>query len=65
MESERLDALKNQISESELKHQLESQSLKERYEAQIYDRDEAIVRQALKNNVEDWLEHHPTSRLDH
>ena len=43
VEKER-DALKNQISESELKHQLESQSLKERYEAQIYDRDEAIVR---------------------
>ena len=43
VEQER-DALKNRISESELKHQLESQSLKERYEAQIYDRDEAIVR---------------------
>ena len=43
VEKER-DALKNRITESELKHQLESQSLKERYEAQIYDRDEAIVR---------------------
>ena len=43
IEKER-DALRNQISESELKHQLESKSLKDRYEAQIYDRDEAIVR---------------------
>ena len=43
IEKER-DALRNQLSESELKHQLESQSLKDRYEAQIYDRDEAIVR---------------------
>ena len=43
VEKER-DALKNRIGESELKHQLESQSLKERYEAQIFDRDEAIVR---------------------
>jgi hypothetical protein len=43
IEKER-DALRNQLSESELKHQLESKSLKDRYEAQIYDRDEAIVR---------------------
>ena len=43
VEKER-DALKNQLNESELKHQLESKSLKDRYEAQIYDRDEAIVR---------------------
>ena len=43
VEKER-DSLKNQLSESELKHQLESKSLKDRYEAQICDRDEAIVR---------------------
>ena len=43
IEKER-DALRNQLSESELKHQLESKSLKDRYEAQIYDRDESIVR---------------------
>ena len=43
IEKER-DALRNQLSESQLKHQLESKSLKDRYEAQIYDRDEAIVR---------------------
>ena len=43
VEKER-DALKNQLNESELKYQLESKSLKDRYEAQIYDRDEAIVR---------------------
>ena len=43
IEKER-DALRNQLSESELKHQLESKSLKDRYEVQIYDRDEAIVR---------------------
>ena len=43
IEKER-DALRNQLSESELKHQLESKLLKDRYEAQIYDRDEAIVR---------------------
>ena len=43
IEKER-DALRNQLSESELKHQLESKSLKDRYEAQINDRDEAIVR---------------------
>jgi hypothetical protein len=43
IEKER-DALRNQLSESELKHQLESKSLKDRYEAQIYDRDEAIAR---------------------
>ena len=43
IEKER-DALRNQLSESKLKHQLESKSLKDRYEAQIYDRDEAIVR---------------------
>jgi hypothetical protein len=43
IEKER-DVLKNQLSESELKHQLESKSLKDRYEAQIHDRDEAIVR---------------------
>ena len=43
VEKER-DALKNQLNESVLKHQLESKSLKDRYEAQIYDRDEAIVR---------------------
>ena len=43
IEKER-DALRNQLSESELKHQLESKSLKDRYEAQIYDLDEAIVR---------------------
>ena len=38
------DALKSVLNETELKHQLESQSLKERYEAQLSDRDQAIER---------------------
>ena len=43
VEKER-DALKNELSETELKHQLESKSLKDRYETQINDRDQAIAR---------------------
>ena len=43
MEKER-DALKSELSETELKHQLESKSLKDRYETQINDRDQAITR---------------------
>ena len=43
VEKER-DALKSELSETELKHQLESKSLKDRYETQINDRDQAIAR---------------------
>merc|ERR1739841_33267 len=43
MEKQR-DALQSVLNETELKHQLESQSLKERYEAQLNDRDQAIER---------------------
>ena len=43
VEKER-DALKSELSEAELKHQLESKSLKDRYENQINDRDQAIAR---------------------
>ena len=43
VEKER-DALKSELSETELKHQLESKSLKDRYETQINDRDQAITR---------------------
>ena len=43
VEKER-DALKNELSETELKHQLESKSLKDRYETQLNDRDQAIAR---------------------
>ena len=38
------DALKSELSETQLKHKLESQSLKDRYEIQINDRDQAIER---------------------
>ena len=38
------DALKSELSETQLKHKLESQSLKDRYETQINDRDQAIER---------------------
>ena len=38
------DELRNELSQSELKHQLAEQSLKERYEIQIHDRDQAIER---------------------
>ena len=38
------DALQSGLKEAELKHQLESQSLKDRYEAQLSDRDQAIER---------------------
>ena len=38
------DELRNELSQSELKHQLAEQSLKERYELQIHDRDQAIER---------------------
>ena len=43
IEKER-DALRNELNQSELKHQLAEQSLKERYEVQIHDRDQAIER---------------------
>ncbi len=43
VEKER-DALRNELSQTELKHQLSEQSLKERYEIQIQDRDQAIER---------------------
>ena len=43
VEKER-DELRNNLSQSELKHQLDSQSMKERYELQIHDRDQAIER---------------------
>ena len=43
IEKER-DALRNELNQSELKHQLAEQSLKERYEVQIHDRDQAIDR---------------------
>ena len=43
VEKER-DALRSELSETELKHQLESKSLKDRYETQINDRDQAIAR---------------------
>ena len=43
VEKER-DDLRNALSQSELKHQLASQSMKERYEIQIHDRDQAIER---------------------
>ena len=35
---------RNSLSQSELKHQLDTQSMKERYELQIHDRDQAIER---------------------
>ena len=38
------DELRSELSQSELKHQLAEQSLKERYELQIHDRDQAIER---------------------
>ena len=43
LEKER-DQLRSELSQSELKHQLATQSLKERYEIQIHDRDQAIDR---------------------
>ena len=43
VEKER-DALKSVLSETELKHQLESQAIRDRYETQINDRDQAIER---------------------
>ena len=43
VEKER-DSLRNEISQAELKHRLSEQSLKERYEIQIHDRDQAIER---------------------
>jgi hypothetical protein len=43
VEKER-DELRNSLSQSELKHQLDTQSMKERYEVQIHDRDQAIER---------------------
>ena len=43
VEKER-DDLRNALSQTELKHQLASQSMKERYEIQIHDRDQAIER---------------------
>ena len=43
VEKER-DELRNSLSQSELKHQLDTQSMKERYELQIHDRDQAIER---------------------
>ena len=43
IEKER-DALRNELNQSALKHQLAEQSLKERYEVQIHDRDQAIER---------------------
>ena len=38
------DQLRNELGQSELKHQLAAQSMKERYEIQIHDRDQAIER---------------------
>lgn len=43
VEKER-DALKSVLSETELKHQLESKAIRDRYETQINDRDQAIER---------------------
>ena len=43
VEKER-DDLRNALSQTELKHQLASQSMKDRYEIQIQDRDQAIER---------------------
>ena len=43
LEKER-DQLRSELSQGELKHQLATQSLKERYEIQIHDRDQAIDR---------------------
>ena len=45
---EQRDELRSELSQSELKHQLAEQSLKERYELQIHDRDQAIERLATK-----------------
>ena len=38
------DQLRSELGQSELKHQLAAQSMKERYEIQIHDRDQAIER---------------------
>ena len=38
------DQLRSELGQSELKHQLAAQSMKERYEIQIHDRDKAIER---------------------
>ena len=38
------DQLRSELGQSELKHQLAAQSMKERYEIQIHDRDQAIDR---------------------
>jgi len=38
------DQLRSELRQSELKHQLAAQSMKERYEIQIHDRDQAIER---------------------
>ena len=43
LEKER-DQLRSELNQSELKHQLATQSMKERYEIQIHDRDQAIER---------------------
>lgn len=43
VEQER-DALRNELNQNELKHQLSEKSLKERYEIQLQDRDQAIDR---------------------
>ena len=43
LEKER-DQLRSELGQSELKHQLAAQSMKERYEIQIHDRDQAIER---------------------
>jgi len=43
LEKER-DQLRSDLNQSELKHQLATQSMKERYEIQIHDRDQAIER---------------------
>ncbi|RZO05354.1 MAG: DUF2130 domain-containing protein, partial [Synechococcus sp. MED-G133] len=43
VEKER-DELRNSLSQSELKHRLDTQSMKERYELKIHDRDQAIER---------------------
>lgn len=50
IEKER-DALRNELNQSELKHQLAEQSLKERYEVQIHDRDQAIERLRDRKSV--------------
>ena len=43
LEKER-DQLRSELNQSDLKHQLATQSMKERYEIQIHDRDQAIER---------------------